>query len=98
VEFILNSFTVLMMGPALSGASLLTCMIWIALTTFLQVHDHSGYWFPFLPRVLKHDYHHQKIRCCYGVLGLLDSIMGTELGFQEFAKEHEASNPSKKMS
>ena len=57
--------------------------------TFLQVHDHSGYWFPFLPRVLMHDYHHQSMDCCYGVLGLLDGIFHTDGAFPEFVKAHE---------
>ena len=36
-----------------------------------------------------HDYHHQKIDCCYGVLGLLDGMFRTDGGFPEFVNEHE---------
>jgi sterol desaturase/sphingolipid hydroxylase (fatty acid hydroxylase superfamily) len=97
IEFVLNSFAVMVVGPAVSGAPMLVVYIWIGLVTFLQVHDHSGYWFPFLPRVLMHDYHHQQIQCCYGIIGLLDGVFGTEKDFQQFVKDHEHnSNPSKK--
>jgi sterol desaturase/sphingolipid hydroxylase (fatty acid hydroxylase superfamily) len=89
IEFMLNSFTVLLIGPLVTGAPLMTWWMWMWTATFLQVHDHSGYWFPFLPRVLMHDYHHQRIDCCYGILGLLDGMFHTDGGFLEFVNAHE---------
>ena len=89
VEFLLNSFPVLLVGALVTGAHLVTLWMWLWMATFLQVHDHSGYWLPFLPRVLMHDYHHQNVDFCFGILGLMDAIFGTEGGFQEFVRKHE---------
>jgi sterol desaturase/sphingolipid hydroxylase (fatty acid hydroxylase superfamily) len=87
VEFSLNSFTVFFIGILVTGAPLILCGMWLWTVTFLQVHDHSGYWLPFLPSALMHDYHHQAGTCCYGVLGMIDGILKTEGNFQAFVQE-----------
>ena len=93
VEFVVQSFAVFLVGPLVTGAPLIVLWVWMGLVTFLQVHDHTGYWFPFLPRVLMHDYHHQAFNCCYGVLGSKDAIFQTDKGFATFVEKHEQSNP-----
>ncbi|KAL7563111.1 hypothetical protein ACA910_012295 [Epithemia clementina (nom. ined.)] len=93
LEYVANSFAVLWIGPMVTAPSLLVVAWWIALCTFLQVHDHCGYWLPFLPKVLMHEYHHMHISCCYGILGLLDHLCQTEFNFQTFVQEKENSNP-----
>lgn len=89
IEFLMIAFTVFLIGPLVAGAPLITWLIWMGTVTFLQVHDHSGYWFPFFPKALMHDYHHQRTDCCFGLLGLLDGIFGTVGGFSEFVKAQE---------
>jgi len=87
-EFLLNSFTVFFIGPLVTGMGLVQTFQWLWMVTFLQVHDHSGYFFPFLPPVLMHDYHHQRFRCCFGVLGLVDGICKTDGNFGDFVEQH----------
>jgi len=97
VEYMMNSLTVLMVGPLLGRVPLVQMCIWMVVGTFLQVHDHSGYWFPFMPSVLMHDYHHQKFKCCYGIIGMLDGILGTELEFGKFVQEHHSKTPCNQL-
>jgi sterol desaturase/sphingolipid hydroxylase (fatty acid hydroxylase superfamily) len=49
VEYVLNSFTALV-GPTFLATSpqLFTAMLTTCLFTFLQVHDHTGLWLPFV--------------------------------------------------
>ena len=89
IEFALQSFAVLWIGPLLTCPPIILLWMWIGMVTFLQVHDHSGYWLPFLPRVLMHDYHHQQVNCCYGVTGLLDGILRTDGKFSSYIDQME---------
>jgi methylsterol monooxygenase len=49
VEYVLNSFTALV-GPTFLATSphLFTAMVTTCLFTFLQVHNHTGLWLPFV--------------------------------------------------
>lgn len=96
IEFCMNSFPVLWIGPLLTKSPLIVTWMWIWMVTFLQVHDHSGFWVPFLPRVLMHDYHHQKPQCCYGIVGLLDGVFGTDGGWNNYVAEQEKGCLSKR--
>lgn len=87
LEYTLNSFPVLLVGPILTGAPWIMSCVWIWTVTFLQVHDHAGYCVPFTPRVLMHDLHHQKPNTCFGVIGLMDTIFGTAGNLEEYVKE-----------
>ena len=42
------------------------------------LNAHSGYHFPLLPSPEFHDYHHLKFNQNFGVLGILDSLHGTD--------------------
>ena len=46
------------------------------------LNAHSGYHFPFFPSPEAHDFHHLKFNQCYGVLGILDYVHGTDVLFR----------------
>ena len=46
------------------------------------LNAHSGYHFPLLPSPEFHDYHHLKFNQNFGVLGILDSLHGTDSMFR----------------
>ena len=46
------------------------------------LNAHSGYHFPFFPSPEAHDYHHLKFNQCYGILGILDYLHGTDTLFR----------------
>ena len=46
------------------------------------LNAHSGYHFPFFPSPEAHDFHHLKFNQCYGVLGILDYLHGTDVLFR----------------
>ena len=90
VEYVLNSYSCLLVGTTVWTVVLQQevafANLWVltALITFLQVHDHSGYWLPLLPKVLMHDYHHSSPNTNYGILGIMDALCGTEGGYKKY--------------
>jgi sterol desaturase/sphingolipid hydroxylase (fatty acid hydroxylase superfamily) len=46
------------------------------------LNAHSGYHFPLFPSPEAHDFHHLKFTQCYGVLGILDYLHGTDTLFR----------------
>lgn len=68
------------------------CLLWIFLATANVLLHHCGYDFePYWPDSLRpffssmtqqHDYHHYAFNKCYGVLGILDWIHGTDAGLE----------------
>ena len=57
--------------------------LWNLLAILNTLNAHSGYHFPFFPSPEAHDYHHLKFNQCYGVLGILDYLHGTDIQFRE---------------
>lgn len=73
--------------------------LWMCMATFnIQLH-HCGYdWEPYWPDSLKpffasmthqHDYHHYAFNKCFGVIGVLDWLHGTDGGLKEHMQQWE---------
>lgn len=56
--------------------------LWGALVTMNTINAHSDYHLPFFPSNEAHDYHHLKFNQCFGVLGILDYLHGTDTIFR----------------
>lgn len=56
--------------------------LWGALVTLNTINAHSDYHLPFFPSNEAHDYHHLKFNQCFGVLGILDYLHGTDRLFR----------------
>ncbi|XP_053698735.1 fatty acid hydroxylase domain-containing protein 2-like [Sabethes cyaneus] len=82
VEHVISNMAPLYLGLWLSKAHLITAWIWVALSLVGTLHDHSGYHIPFMGSPEAHDFHHQKFNQCYGVVGLLDWLHGTDTAFR----------------
>lgn len=85
VEFIAIAAVVLL-GPILLGAHVVTLWLWIIFRQWLAANEHSGYEFPWNPnRIFPfydgasfHDYHHSKFKGNYGAFsGLWDRMFRT---------------------
>jgi len=81
-------------APALVfGSHISVSLLWTVMATFTVVVHHCGYDFePYWPDSLRpffasmtqqHDYHHFAFDKCFGVLGILDWIHGTDIGLPE---------------
>lgn len=70
------------LGPLLLGSHVSTAWLWFQLAQLSTLNAHSGYHLPFLPSPESHDYHHLKFNQCYGVLGVLDLLHGTDDRFR----------------
>jgi sterol desaturase/sphingolipid hydroxylase (fatty acid hydroxylase superfamily) len=57
----------------LTGANLITMLVWYFIGTLNAINTHSGYWFAWAK---KHDNHHRYFTCNYGIL-ITDYIFGT---------------------
>lgn len=78
VEFVFGSFMTLGIGivlimPSLPGLYLYALL---AMTTVL-VH-HSGYALPWASWAVHHDWHHFRYKECFGTIGVIDRLLGTD--------------------
>ena len=71
----------LIVGPTLIGSSSFTVSCWICYAVFTTMTHHSGYRCRWLPSAEPHDWHHETFNECFGVLGVLDSLYGTNSKF-----------------
>ncbi|GFG34542.1 hypothetical protein Cfor_11895 [Coptotermes formosanus] len=82
VEHIFANVLPLFLGPLIMGSHVATVWVWLSLAILITLNDHSGYHLPFLPSPEPHDFHHLKFNQCFGVVGLLDAIHGTDVMFR----------------
>ncbi|XP_053318941.1 fatty acid hydroxylase domain-containing protein 2 [Spea bombifrons] len=83
LEHIFSNMLPSMVGPMLMGSHVTTIMLWFSLALVVTTISHCGYHLPFLPSPEFHDFHHLKFNQCYGVLGVLDRLHGTDLIFKQ---------------
>ncbi|XP_012279685.1 fatty acid hydroxylase domain-containing protein 2 isoform X2 [Orussus abietinus] len=70
------------LGVFIMGSHVATAWLWFSLAILSTLNAHSGYHLPFFPSPEAHDFHHLKFTQCYGVLGVLDRIHGTDTQFR----------------
>ncbi len=86
-EFVFANFLTLGLGVVLVAPSLPVIYLWTALSVHTVVAHHSGYAVPWLSWSVHHDWHHYRYKECFGTLGLLDRILGTDPEFRTFQHE-----------
>ncbi|KAL0278433.1 UNVERIFIED_CONTAM: hypothetical protein PYX00_000257 [Menopon gallinae] len=82
VEHIFSNLIPPFIGVFLMGSHVATAWLWFSLAILSTLNAHSGYHLPFFPSPEAHDFHHLKHNQCYGVLGLLDRLHGTDIQFR----------------
>lgn len=82
VEHIVANLCPVVLGVFVFGCHPATTWLWFFLANIFTVNEHSGYHLPFLPSAEAHDFHHFKFNNCYGVLGILDYLHGTDQAFK----------------
>ncbi|XP_032996242.1 fatty acid hydroxylase domain-containing protein 2 isoform X2 [Lacerta agilis] len=83
IEHVVSNMLPVMTGPILMGSHVTSIMAWNSLSFLATTISHCGYHLPFLPSPEFHDFHHLKFNQCYGVLGVLDRLHGTDLLFKQ---------------
>nr|XP_015205200.1 PREDICTED: fatty acid hydroxylase domain-containing protein 2 [Lepisosteus oculatus] len=83
LEHVLSNMLPVLLGPALLGSHAATTMLWFTLALLVTTVSHCGYHLPLLPSPEFHDFHHLKFNQCYGVLGVLDRLHGTDATFKQ---------------
>ena len=78
VEHIISNIGPLVLGPIICGSHLATSWLWLSMAILNALNSHSGYHFPFFPSPEAHDFHHLRFNQCFGVLGILDYLHGTD--------------------
>ncbi|ROT78406.1 fatty acid hydroxylase domain-containing protein 2 isoform X3 [Penaeus vannamei] len=82
LEHICSNLSPVFLGPLVLGSHVATVWLWVSLTILSTLNAHSGYHLPFFPSPEAHDFHHLKFNQCYGVLGVLDLLHGTDDKFR----------------
>ncbi|KAF4523699.1 hypothetical protein B566_EDAN011563 [Ephemera danica] len=83
IEHVFSNLFPPFLGVFVVGSHVATAWLWFTLAICNTLNAHSGYHMPFFPSPEAHDYHHLKFTQCFGVLGLLDRLHGTDSGFRE---------------
>ncbi|XP_047412122.1 fatty acid hydroxylase domain-containing protein 2 [Sciurus carolinensis] len=83
VEHVASNLLPVIAGPLVMGSHLSSITVWFSLALIITTISHCGYHLPFLPSPEFHDYHHLKFNQCYGVLGVLDHLHGTDTIFKQ---------------
>ncbi|XP_031428200.1 fatty acid hydroxylase domain-containing protein 2 [Clupea harengus] len=83
VEHVVSNMLPALVGPILLGSHLSTTCLWFTAALLVTTISHCGYHLPLLPSPEFHDYHHLKFNQCFGVLGVLDRLHGTDDKFRQ---------------
>lgn len=82
VEHIFSNLLPPFLGVLIMGSHVATAWLWFTLALLSTLNAHSGYHLPFFPSPEAHDFHHLKFNNCFGVLGVLDRLHGTDTNFR----------------
>ncbi|XP_065160994.1 fatty acid hydroxylase domain-containing protein 2 isoform X2 [Atheta coriaria] len=82
LEHIFSNLLPPALGVFIMGSHVATAYLWFSLAILSTLNAHSGYHLPFFPSPEAHDFHHLKFNNCFGVLGVLDRIHGTDATFR----------------
>jgi len=82
IEFIAGNFLTLAGGVVLVAPSLPVLYLWEFLALHTVIAHHSGYAVPWMSWSVHHDWHHYRYKECFGTLGVLDRLFGTEPEFR----------------
>ncbi|KAF7670372.1 hypothetical protein LDENG_00228400 [Lucifuga dentata] len=88
LEHMIANILPVALGPVILGSHLATTSLWYCLALISTTISHCGYHLPFLPSPEFHDFHHLRFNQCYGVLGVLDRLHGTDSKFRQ-TKQYE---------
>ncbi|XP_048190240.1 fatty acid hydroxylase domain-containing protein 2 [Perognathus longimembris pacificus] len=83
IEHIASNMLPAVLGPLIMGSHLSTITLWFSLALISTTISHCGYHLPFLPSPEFHDYHHLQFNQCYGALGVMDYLHGTDTLFKQ---------------
>lgn len=72
-------------GLILAGSHVFVIWLRVTMVLFNTCNDHGGYHFPLLPSPEFHYFHHQSFNNCFGSLGVLDYLHGTDRQFRKSA-------------
>ncbi|GMS96234.1 hypothetical protein PENTCL1PPCAC_18409, partial [Pristionchus entomophagus] len=86
LEHAFSNVLPVMAGPMLMGSHVVLAWTWFTLALFTTTISHSGYHLPFHPSAEAHDHHHVAFTECFGVLGILDWLHGTNRTFLDGVK------------
>ncbi|KAL7293813.1 hypothetical protein TKK_0012873 [Trichogramma kaykai] len=83
LEHVLSNLLPIVSGILIVGAHVFVAKIWIFIAIVNTLNSHSGYHLPFAMSPEMHDFHHLKFTECYGILGVLDFVHGTDRLFRQ---------------
>ncbi|XP_055371000.1 fatty acid hydroxylase domain-containing protein 2-like [Condylostylus longicornis] len=83
IEHIFSNLVPPAIGVLIMKSHIITACIWFCMAYMNTLNSHSGYHLPFLPSPEAHDFHHLKFTNCFGVLGILDHLHGTNDMFKK---------------
>lgn len=83
IEHIFSNLLPPFLGVYIMQSHVATAWLWFTMAICNTLSAHSGYHFPFFPSPEAHDFHHLKFNYCFGVLGILDRLHGTDSLFRQ---------------
>lgn len=81
IEFVAANFQTLACGVILVAPSLPALYLYTLIAVSTVLVHHSGYALPWASWSVHHDWHHYRYKECFGTLGIIDRVMGTDPEF-----------------
>ncbi len=81
LEHVFVNIAAVAAGPMVMGAHPALAAAWYTFATATTAFSHSGYTLPLMPSAKAHDWHHEAVTECYGVLGFCDTLLRTNTRF-----------------
>ncbi|MCB9678274.1 MAG: sterol desaturase family protein [Alphaproteobacteria bacterium] len=89
VEFTAGSFGTIAVGVVALAPSLFAIYLYTVLSLSTVLAHHSGYALPFVSWPVHHDWHHYRVKECFGTIGLLDRLFGTDTELRTLEHDEE---------
>ncbi|KAI8846916.1 hypothetical protein BC829DRAFT_418758 [Chytridium lagenaria] len=89
IEHFFSNMFPIVIGPLFMGSHIFTYWLWLTTAIVTTISTHSGFVVPGMPSPMRHDFHHYRFNSCFGVLGVLDFIHGTDVGSEEYKERFE---------
>lgn len=81
-EFTVGSFGTIGVGVVALAPSLFSIYVFTVLSITTVLAHHCGYALPFVSWPVHHDWHHYRVKECFGTIGVLDRLLGTDEEFR----------------
>lgn len=93
LEHVVSNLLPTFIGTLILASHVCTVWIWLFEVIVSTLNEHSGYYLPgFSLTSRRHDFHHQTSNNCYGLVGFMDYLHGTDARYRAMRTKEQLKN------